>query len=95
MPGETVVKTIQKNDRTQVRILVSEYKGNDYVHIREFWRKSEDESYQHGKGITFPYDNIDMIDGLIDGLNTIKKALEQGDTLEQDSVPNEEVSKEA
>ena len=81
---DTIVKTVQKNDRTQIRVLVSTYHDKDYIHIREFWRQSDDEEYKHGKGLSFPYDATNVIDALIDGLTIIKKAVEQGESLEQE-----------
>lgn len=84
MSNDITIVTVQKNENTQIRILVSEYHGKDSTHIREFWRHSENEDYMFGKGVAFPYDNIDIVNALIDGLTTIKKALEQGEPLEQE-----------
>lgn len=78
---DITVTTVQKNQNVQIRILVVDFKKNTYIHIREFFRRSESEDWQYGKGVTFPYDNIDILDALISGLQRIKKALEKGEPL--------------
>lgn len=47
-----------KNDRTEVRVEVSEYKGKPLLNLREWWHNG-DEDWKPGKGFTIPAENAE------------------------------------
>ena len=41
-----------KNQRTQIRVEKTEFKGHEYLHIREWW--TDGGQWKPGKGIALP-----------------------------------------
>jgi len=55
---EQIIGTIVKSDNTVARISLSDYKGKDYVNIREWYTKDRQTWYPSNKGIAFETKHI-------------------------------------
>ena len=65
----TLVQAIQRDQRNQIRISLSEYKGHEYIDIRLFYLGREDGARYHPtkKGITLPTDAYgELLKGVIE-----------------------------
>ena len=51
---EIVYSVHQLDDKRQVRVFSSPFRGKVKVHVREFYRRSQDSEYLIGRGMTFP-----------------------------------------
>lgn len=66
MNNQTTV--INKNNAEEIRIGLSDFNGNQYIDIRTFWRKSEDEVIPTKKGISLGTDKLDELITALEGL---------------------------
>ena len=55
---ENIIGTIIKSDTTVARVSLSDYKGKDYINIREWYTKDKKQWYPSNKGIAFTTDKI-------------------------------------
>jgi hypothetical protein len=60
---------IEKRDTEIIRISLKEYKGHDYVDIRQYYKSDDGEFLPTKKGVTF---NPELIDEIIDALRSLK-----------------------
>jgi hypothetical protein len=60
---------IEKRDTEIIRISLKEYKGHDYVDIRQYYKSDDGEFLPTKKGVTF---NPELIDEVIDALRSLK-----------------------
>jgi hypothetical protein len=52
---------IQKNDKAQIQVSVSNYKGKDYVHIREYYLSESNTWLPTKKGVAFDVSFLDQV----------------------------------
>ena len=55
---EEIIGQIVKSDNTVARVSLSDYKGKDYVNIREWYTKDKQQWYPSNKGIAFETKHI-------------------------------------
>lgn len=58
----------------KLRVYKDEFKGREILSIRKFWLPEGEADYQPGKGVTFFYEDIDLI---IEGLQKMKEYCEE------------------
>ena len=74
---EVTTTYIEKNRNTDVMIGVSEYKGKNYLNIRECWLDARNPGARNPtrKGVTL---SVDKLDEVIKALRALKKSLATG-----------------
>lgn len=60
---------IEKRENEIIRISLREYKGHDYVDVRQYFRGEGEEFLPTKKGVTF---NPELIDEVIEALQSLK-----------------------
>jgi len=77
MPDEeTIVGSFPKNNREEVRVTLSKFKGYDLVGVRQWFRNENDEPRPSKSGITI---RVDLLPELLDLIQQAQdKAVEQG-----------------
>ena len=67
------IHTIQRSKRLQLRISLTEFKGNDYIDIRMFYSTPEDETYRPTKkGVRLSTDSYgELLIGILELGNTL------------------------
>lgn len=74
-------KVVSATGTNQKRAYVANYKGKDYLHIREWYEDKTSGEYKPSpKGITF---KVDEIDALIKALTEVKNEIPVGETPEE------------
>jgi len=73
-PPPRVFKEVETGYNSLIRVHQLNYKGRQLPAIQKFWRENENQDWQYGKAITFPYE---AIDDLIDGLQRMKTWMEE------------------
>jgi len=63
------VHDIEKRDNEIIRISIKEYKGYEYVDIRQHYKNDDGEFLPTKKGVTF---NPELIDEVIEALESLK-----------------------
>ena len=57
MSEEKVIAAIQKNEFTQVRVVIKTYEDRDYLHVRQFIRSKDEDLYKPTtKGVALQMD---------------------------------------
>jgi len=62
---EKIIGTITKSDSTVARVSLSEFKGNKYINIREWYTKDHKQWFP-GKGIAFLTTKVSELVSLIE-----------------------------
>jgi len=58
---EEIIGQIIKTDTTVARVSLSDYKGKDYINIREWYTKDKTTWYPSNKGIAFTTDLVGQL----------------------------------
>ncbi len=76
---QKMVKAIKKNSFQEIRVGITELKGNDLIDIR-VWTKApgSDEVVPTPKGVTL---NVSFFNDLKDGINELEKELRKANLL--------------
>lgn len=61
---------IEKRENEIIRISIREYKGHDYVDVRQYFKGTEDDFLPTKKGVTF---SPELIDDVIEALQSLKE----------------------
>ena len=79
-----VFGTIQKSDDQLIMISLNNYKGYEYLDLRQWWKPKDKEDYLPTKqGFTVPIkDTLDYLEQLIAALEKAKSYLEQQEEKE-------------
>ncbi len=64
-----ISKEIEKGPTEIIRIALNEYKGKEYIDIRQHFKSSSEDYLPTKKGVTF---NPEIIDEVIGGLKALK-----------------------
>jgi hypothetical protein len=73
MTNDKVVKTIQKNNNEQIKIGVSEFRGNVYIYIRIYFKNKDGEYLPTKKGVNIPLAKYDELVEMMNKLSEYKK----------------------
>lgn len=72
---EKIIKDVQKNSREIFRVEISEYKGEEYVNIRVYYKDENDEYKPGKKGVAIKVDKYDEVyAALCDAYNELKES---------------------
>lgn len=82
---DVVVGSIPKNQREEIRVTLSNFKGHDLVGARIWFKTKEGEPRPSSKGITVNVRVLPELIGLLEEAE--KKAIELGVLEEGDEVP--------
>lgn len=55
---ERIIAQIVKSDTTIARVSLSDYKGKNYLNLREWYTKDKKQWYPSNKGIAFEFDKV-------------------------------------
>lgn len=58
---EKIIGSIVKSDKTVIRVTLSDYKGKDYLNIREWYTKDQSQWYPSNKGIAFTTEKVSEV----------------------------------
>ena len=64
-----IAKEIEKSPTEIIRIALNEYKGKEYIDIRQHFKADSGDYLPTKKGVTF---NPELIDEVIEGLKALK-----------------------
>lgn len=78
---EIYSKVISLKDHRQVRMTVSEFKGVEYLHFREYYQDFDEEWYASNKGIHIPLELETSIE-LFRGISEILSLAESKEVIE-------------
>lgn len=78
----TVFGTVQKDDNLLIMVSLNNYKGYEYLDLRQWWRPKDEQDYKPTKsGFTLPVkDTLDYIEELIEALEKAKTYLDERET---------------
>ena len=79
---EIYSKVISLKDFRQIRLTVSEFRGTEYLHFREYYQDFDEEWYASNKGIHIPLE-LDTSRELFIGLSEILSLAESREVLEE------------
>ena len=79
-----VFGTVPKTDNTLIMIVLNNYKGYEFLDIRQWWKPKDKEDFLPTKsGFTVPIkDTLDYLEELIEALEKAKSYLEKQDNKE-------------
>lgn len=67
--SEELVGKISKNNREEIQVKKVEKKGKKFIDIRVFWYDSGSDDYKPSqKGVAVPYESLDELKSLIEGI---------------------------
>lgn len=72
MSNEIYSRIIQENEHNQIRLVINEFKGVEYLHLRKYYLTFEEEWAPSSEGISFPLDLInvrELFTGLVEVLS--------------------------
>jgi len=75
MSDRRVIYTFEKNSVEQVQISLTEFKGQDFVDIRAFYRSESGDFKPTRKGLTI---SVELLPNLLEGLEMVRR-----ETLEE------------
>lgn len=61
MAKKKVDRVVQTGKKSQIQIKATEFKGKEFIDIRNFYLNDEDEYVPSGKGISIPRDNAKAV----------------------------------
>jgi hypothetical protein len=79
---ETYSKIILAQDYKQIRMTISEFKGEEYLHFREYYLDFDEEWKPTNKGIHIPLE-LDTSKELFRGMSEILSLAENREVLEE------------
>jgi len=72
MSNEIYSRIIQDNEHNQIRLVINEFRGVEYLHLRKYYLTFEEEWAPSNEGISFPLDLInvrELFTGLVEVLS--------------------------
>lgn len=72
MSNEIYSRIIHDNEHNQVRLVINEFRGVEYLHLRKYYLTFEEEWAPSSEGISFPLDLInvrELFTGLVEVLS--------------------------
>lgn len=72
MSNEIYSRIIHDNEYNQIRLVINEFRGVEYLHLRKYYLTFEEEWAPSSEGISFPLDLInvrELFTGLVEVLS--------------------------
>jgi hypothetical protein len=72
MSNEIYSRIIHDNEHNQIRLVINEFRGVEYLHLRKYYLTFEEEWAPSNEGISFPLDLInvrELFTGLVEVLS--------------------------
>jgi hypothetical protein len=72
MSNEIYSRIIHDNEHNQIRLVINEFRGVEYLHLRKYYLTFEEEWAPSSEGISFPLDLInvrELFTGLVEVLS--------------------------
>jgi hypothetical protein len=72
MSNEIYSRIIHDNEHNQIRLVINEFRGIEYLHLRKYYLTFEEEWAPSSEGISFPLDLInvrELFTGLVEVLS--------------------------
>jgi len=80
MSNEIYSRIIHDNEHNQIRLVINEFRGVEYLHLRKYYLTFEEEWAPSSEGISFPLDLINVRE-LFTGLVEVLSLAESKDNI--------------